>query len=249
MRASREILRDAERVYDFLAGAPAASGKADLILAAGSHDLRVADHAAELWLRGAAPRIVCSGGLGKITDGLWQEPEAVLFARRCRARGVPDDALILERRARNTGENFALSRELVYGLGLRPAVGFIVCKPYMGLRAWAAACRQWPELAWSAALPPIPFAGYENSDCPLEQEIPLMVGDLQRLRVYAERGFQVPVEVPEEIREAGRRLVRAGYDRFVLREEPAAEPQAGRRPGPGSGAGRGASGAGGGREG
>ncbi len=36
MTGMREILRDAERVYDFLAGAPAASGKADLILAAGS---------------------------------------------------------------------------------------------------------------------------------------------------------------------------------------------------------------------
>ena len=43
-----------------------------------------------------------------------------------------------------------------------------------------------------------------------------MVGDLQRLRVYAERGFQVPVEVPEQIWETYERLARAGYDRYVL---------------------------------
>ena len=43
-----------------------------------------------------------------------------------------------------------------------------------------------------------------------------MVGDLQRLRVYAEKGFQAPVEVPDEIWAAYERLVAAGYDQYVI---------------------------------
>ena len=44
-----------------------------------------------------------------------------------------------------------------------------------------------------------------------------MVGDLQRLRVYAGR-FQTPVEVPEALWEACLRLAADGYDRFFLRD-------------------------------
>ena len=43
-----------------------------------------------------------------------------------------------------------------------------------------------------------------------------MVGDLQRLRVYPGLGFQMPVDVPEELWAAGRRLAADGYDRYVM---------------------------------
>ena len=39
-----------------------------------------------------------------------------------------------------------------------------------------------------------------------------MVGDLQRIRVYAERGFQIPQEIPDEVWAAYEELVHAGYD-------------------------------------
>ena len=45
-----------------------------------------------------------------------------------------------------------------------------------------------------------------------------MVGDLQRLRVYAELGYQVPVEVPAEVWAAYERLAADGYDRYVIRQ-------------------------------
>ncbi|MCR5088908.1 MAG: YdcF family protein [Oscillospiraceae bacterium] len=216
MRERQYILNDAKLLYDFLSDTPAANETADIILAAGSHDIRVAEHAAAIFHQGAAPIIICSGGLGKITEGLWKEPEAVLFSRRCEERGVPSANLIIEKKASNTGENFSFSRKLAYSLGLHPRTGIIVCKPYMGKRAWAAACRQWPELSWHTALPPISFSDYENNDCPMEQEIDLMVGDLQRLRVYAELGYQIPVEVPVDIWSAYERLTNDGYNRYVI---------------------------------
>ncbi len=217
MRTREEILRDAELLYRFHADCGEPSERADLILAAGSHDLRVPRHAAELFLAGAAPLLICSGGLGKITEGLWSEPEAVIFARECMAMGVPEDRLLLEDRSTNTGENFRFSRELLRKRGIPAETGVIVCKPYMSMRCLATARKQWPELRWSVNAPKIPFSAYMNDDCPADQEIRLMTGDLQRLRVYAELGYQTPVEIPDAVWQAYERLVADGFDRYVIR--------------------------------
>ena len=218
MDRTEAILRDAEILYNFHASFSHAPEKADLILAAGSHDMRVPERAAELFLQSFAPLILCTGGFGKITDGLFREPEGVLFAGRCLECGVPADSILIEQCSTNTGENFSFSRVLASQHGLSPQKGIIVCKPYMSARAWATGTKQWPEVSWQVSAPPIPFAQYIGEDTPLEQEIELLVGDLQRLRVYAEKGFQAPVEIPGEIREAYERLVRAGFDRYILRD-------------------------------
>ena len=66
-------------------------------------------------------------------------------------------------------------------------------------------------------VPAIPFEKYWNDEESLKREINLMTGDLQRLIVYAEKGFQVPVDVPDHIWAACERLVEDGFDMFVIR--------------------------------
>lgn len=204
----------AQCLYDFLSACPPPPEKADVILALGSHDLRVPDHAAALYLAGAAPLIVCSGGYGKMTEGVFPQPEGALFAARCMEKGVPPSALLIEDRAANTGENFSLSRALTRGREFR--TGIAVCKPYMAKRAWAAGTKQWPEVRWSVSAPDIPFERYAPDADALRAEIELMTGDLQRLKLYAEKGFQAPVEIPEQVWTAYALLVRAGYTRYVI---------------------------------
>ena len=210
------VFQAARQVYDFLSACPPPPEKADVILALGSHDLRVPDHAAALFLSGAAPLIICSGGYGKMTEGVFPEPEGVLFAARCAEKGVPPSAILIEDKAANTGENFSLSRTLTRGRDIQ--TGIAVCKPYMAKRAWAAGTKQWPEARWSVSVPDIPFAQYAPDGEALEAEIALMAGDLQRLRVYAEKGYQAPVEVPAAVWAAYEKLVKAGYDRYVIPE-------------------------------
>ena len=217
MRRREEILNDAKMLYGFHSETVSAPVQADIILVAGSHDLRVPDYAARLFLAGVAPMVICSGGFGKITDGLWSVPEGDVFAQRCIACGVPKDRIIVEREAKNTGENFSLSKKLCSDMGLHPQTGVIVCKPYMAKRAWATGSKQWREVRWQVRVPPIPFEEYSGDEESLEQEIHLMTGDLQRLVVYAEKGFQIPVDVPEHIWDAYERLVADGYDMFVIR--------------------------------
>jgi hypothetical protein len=54
--------------------------KGDCIFVLGSHDGRVAEYAAKLFLDGYAPYIVFSGGFGHLTEGVFKKPEADTFA-------------------------------------------------------------------------------------------------------------------------------------------------------------------------
>src|SRR5947207_10454205 len=87
--------------------------RSDFVLAMGSHDLRVAKHAAELVLAGMAPILVVSGGLGKVTRDGTEPPEGERFATVALEQGVPGDKIIVEGTATNTGENITRSRDLL----------------------------------------------------------------------------------------------------------------------------------------
>lgn len=159
---------------------------------------------------------MCSGGFGKDTAALFQEPEAVLLASRCLELGVPEERMFVEDRAANSGENFRFSGALLAERGIFPHTGVIACKPYMAKRAWATGVMQWPEVDWSVARQELDFEAYLEQGNDMKAVLELMAGDLQRLRVYAGR-FQAPVEVPEPIWAAYERLVEDGYDRYVIR--------------------------------
>ncbi|WP_165495465.1 YdcF family protein [Actinomadura roseirufa] len=188
--------------------------KADVILALGCHDTRVAVHAARLWREGWAPLLVVSGGNGKITTG-WDETEARAFARVAREHGVPERALLLEETASNTGENITATRRLLDAEGIRVRGGILVAKPYMTRRAVATARRQWADVRWLAAAPDLGYDAYLDG-VDERRFIELMVGDLQRMAVYAERGFQVPMPVPAAPWAAFEELVRLGYGRYLV---------------------------------
>lgn len=47
--------------------------------------------------------------------------------------------------------------------------------------------------------------------------INIMVGDLQRIRVYPAKGFQIPQDIPEDVWEAYNRLVALGYDKQLVK--------------------------------
>src|SRR5215471_12974861 len=73
--------------------------RADAILVLCSHDLRVAERGAELFLDGWAPLLIFSGGLGAITRELWDQPEADQFADIAFQLGVPREKILLENKS------------------------------------------------------------------------------------------------------------------------------------------------------
>lgn len=190
----------------------------DLILALGSNDIRVAAHAADLWLAGLAPRLMMSGGSGKLTEKIFDRPEAILFAEIARERGVPEEALLIEPDSTNTGENIIFSRRRLEEVGLLPRRIILVQKPYMERRAYATFRKFWPEIDPLVSSPPISFADYPTPQLPRDLVINLMIGDLQRIRHYPARGFQIPQDIPDNVWAAAEELIAFGFDRHLIRD-------------------------------
>lgn len=194
---------------------------ADVILVLCSHDTRVAERGAQLFLDGWAPLLIFSGGLGTITRHLWQEPEADQFARIAVAMGVPRERILIENRSTNTGENVRFTRELLAARQLSPRRFILVQKPYMERRSYATFAKQWPGPDVVATSPQVSFDeyvnGYSNEVLSSDDVVAIMVGDLQRIRVYAEAGYQIPQDVPDDVWSAFEELVDAGYDKYLVR--------------------------------
>jgi uncharacterized SAM-binding protein YcdF (DUF218 family) len=194
--------------------------KSDCILVLGSNDLRVAEHGARLLLEGWAPLIVLSGGSAHHDDILatnWGIPEARRFAEVAIALGVDREKILIEDRSTNTGENLLFSWELLRAHGLSPTSFTIVQKPYMERRAYATMRRHWPEKQAVISSPPLSFEEYCSPLLPKDVIIHTMVGDLQRIKEYPKRGYQIEQHIPAEVWSAYEELVRRGFTQHLIR--------------------------------
>ncbi len=190
--------------------------KADCILVLGSHDLRVAERGAQLFLEGWAPLLIFSGGLGRHTEDIWDQSEAEMFESVALRMGVPEDKILVENRSTNTGENILLTKKLLEKNSIDPHKFIVVQKPYMERRAYATFKKLWPEKEVMVTSPQLSFEQYPDETKPKEVVIGIMVGDLQRIKLYAEKGFQIEQEIPDEVWEAYERLVELGYTHQLI---------------------------------
>jgi uncharacterized SAM-binding protein YcdF (DUF218 family) len=196
---------------------------ADAILVLGSHDTRVAERAVDIWEANLAPRLIFSGGLGRLTEGLWDQSEAELFRDIALERGVPEEKILVENQSTNSGENFRFTEQLLRNRNLfdRLQSFIVVQKPYMERRAYATFKKHWSNKKCRVTSPLLSFSEYCESPHPeinRETVTHLMVGDLQRLWIYAERGYQIPMSIPDEVIQAYEKLVDAGYTNHIVSE-------------------------------
>lgn len=193
--------------------------KADCILVMGSYDVRVAHYGVDLYKKGYAPIIIFSGGgtrhESKIRFG---KSEAEAFADIARARGVPEEDMVVEDRASNTAENIEFSKQLLKERRLDPQLIIVVQKPNMERRAYATFRQWWPEKDFIVTSPPLSYEEYSNEDISKDLMINNMVGDFQRVKVYAEKGWQIPQEIPREVWAAYEELVARGYSQYLVKE-------------------------------
>ena len=194
--------------------------RADAILVLCSYDTRVAERGAELWLEGWAPLLIFSGGLGTITARMWSEPEADQFARIASRMGVPEEKILVENRSTNTGENISFTKALLKERGIDPHKFILVQKPYMERRSYATFRKVWPEKEVLVTSAQVSFAEYldqyTNRELSSDDVVGIMVGDLQRIKVYAEKNYQIQQEIPGDVWAAYEELVAAGYTRYLV---------------------------------
>ena len=193
--------------------------KADVIIGLGSHDLQTAEHCAAVYKEGWAPLIVFCGGRGRLTEDLVGN-EADRYAEVAISRGVPESMILRDTASTNTGENIQNAYALLKANGVLPKKIILVTKPYMLRRAYATLMKQWPERAkpqviCSALAKDLESygAGFETP----EETTQIMVGDLQRIKEYPKRGFQIEQAIPHEVWRAYEELIRRGYDKHQIR--------------------------------
>jgi uncharacterized SAM-binding protein YcdF (DUF218 family) len=135
--------------------------------------------------------------------------------------GVPRDRILIENRSTNTGENVLFTRELLARMGLDPGTLIVVQKPYMERRSYATFKKVWPEKEVLVTSPQVSldeyFATYSNDALSKDDVISIMVGDLQRVKLYPEKGFQIAQEIPSDVWDAFEALVQAGYNRHLIK--------------------------------
>ena len=186
----------------------------------GCGDLGVAKTAAAIWNSGYVERLVFTGGiahLGDLADTGWGRPEAEVLSEHAIACGVSDECVVLECNAKNTGENFSLTSDLLAQLGESLGDKVIsISKPYMTRRAYATARIQWPHIKVCPQCERIDMVDYLAKNTPADKVVKLMIGDLHRIMEYPKQGFQMYEEVPIDVYEAFERLVCAGYGEHMV---------------------------------
>lgn len=195
--------------------------RADCIVGFGNFNTDIARRAAELYLQGYAPKVLFTGGLGRNTEGLLPEPEAVRFARVAMEWGVPEADILIEDRSANTKENIEFTRALLEREGVPHDRILGVHQPFMERRIWAAMKVYWPELNFSVTSPQVTIPEYltraREQGISEEPAVSVIVGDFQRMDLYAKKGYQIPQQIPEQAWEAFRQLVAMGYDKQLAK--------------------------------
>ncbi|MFB6945361.1 YdcF family protein [Streptomyces sp. NPDC060286] len=153
----------------------------------GSHDLGVADTAVALYKRGMAPLLVFTGATSPTTRERMPRGEAIHYRERAIELGVPSSAVLVEPRARNTGEN-----------------------------SYATARKAWPEIEIVSASTPMTLNEYVDSIQDARLVIDMLVGALQRLLIYPDQGFTIKQPAPDDVMEAYERLCQEGFTSRLL---------------------------------
>lgn len=215
-----DFLEPLQVIWDYL-GMHQTPAKADVIVGFGNFNTDIARRAAELYREGYAPKILFTGGLGRNTEGMLPEPEAVRFAKVAMECGVPKEDILLEDRSRNTKENIEFTRVLLEESGIPHDRILGVHQPFMERRIVAAMGVYWPEQPFTVTSPQVTIPEYlrraREQGITENASVSVIVGDFQRIELYAELGYQLPQYIPEEAWEAYHKLVAMGYDKQLVK--------------------------------
>ncbi len=198
--------------------------KCDLIIGCGCVGLDIPKKCASLYKQGYAPKILFAGGVGKITKGKFNKPEAEIYKDIAIENGVLESDILIENESTNTGDNFRFALKLLKKNNIKHDKIIVVHKPFSERRTYSSAKILLKDIDVLITSPDITFSNYLNelnakdSD-EIIREISVIVGDVQRLIIYPQFGWQIENEVPENVLNAYYYLKDLGFSRFILTKD------------------------------
>lgn len=193
--------------------------KSDVIMVLGSHDVGPLYRAIEVFQAGYSNKLLFSGGvLCKHPNNSKAQTEAEYYRDLAIAAGIPEGKIIIENQSTNTGENLLFSKKILEDLKIPHQNIILVQKPYMERRTFATACAQWIGPKFFITSESISMEDFfSKEDMDLEKTIHTMVGDLQRIREYPKKGFQIYQEIPDNVWSAYARLIELGFNQRLIK--------------------------------
>lgn len=207
------ILESAKAIWDYCKLSQPIK-PSDYILALGSYDCaHVAVKAAALYKAGLSQKIIVSGGVpcqifhkGEMLKGLECEIMKTILLQN----GIPEKDIIMEDKARNTGDNFAFSLALID----KSASLIAVTIPFIERRVRATADIHCPHQQVCVTSFDMKFEDYvlmTLSENRAHKFMNVLVGSINRLLDYPDKGFQSFQQIPSNIFQAKNWLEYYGY--------------------------------------
>lgn len=214
---NEQIMADAQTLWDYHQLGHELR-PTDIAIGLGSHDIGVAEHTADLYHQGLFPLIVFTGANAPTTVDVFPRGEAVHFTERAIELGVPPEAILQETEATNTGENVTLTHELLTSHDIEPVTATMISRPYQQRRAYATGRKLWPGIEVVCSSRPQTLNAYLQAIGNTDRVLNMLVGDTQRIWLYADAGFAIPQPMNEATKEAYERLVGAHYTQRLIEE-------------------------------
>lgn len=201
-------------IWDWLRR-PSELKKCGCIVGFGNYNCDIGIRAAELYHEGYAPKVLFSGGLGRNTQGLQSKTEADSFAETAVRYGVPECDILIENRSTNTAENILFTKQLLESNGIDTRCLIAVHQPFMERRIASAFDVTWKEVellttSYQCDIPTF-FEHASSYGIGEKTVIEEVVGDFQRMDLYAGKGWQSRQDIPLKVWDAFNELVSLGY--------------------------------------
>lgn len=209
----KKIFKDVELLWKYLVDITNLQ-KSDVILILGGHDISVGTCAIEVFKRGFSDIIVVSGGPYNLPDSKLENPkvtEADIIYQELIYGGIPKEHILLEKESSNTSENFEYSRLKISDRIKSFSSYIIVSKPYALKRAGLTGRKIWPGKKQFRYCITTSLHDYQKQKINYKKQINMMIGEIERLKVYPTFGFFDEVFIPEYVFNATSRLKRKGF--------------------------------------
>lgn len=218
---NREIKKDIETLWEYLSLKNEPVKKAECIIGLGSILDSVPKKCAELYQKGFGNYILFSGNCGKGTEGVISKTEAEIFKDIAMQKGVPEEKILIEKKATNTYENFKYSIQELNKKNLHPQSFIIVGKPYQERRAHSIARIELTNNEFCIAPFSIDFTEFleyikKNNLMSLDDVINEIVAEINISIIAPKYGIQHENKIPKAVLESYDRLCKRGYNKYLV---------------------------------
>lgn len=218
-----EIIQALKNIWDYMK-IDMKIEKSDIIIGCGCLNLDIPVKCSELLKENYADKIIFTGGLGKLTDKVFKETEAEIFKKIAMENGIEENKIYLENKSTNTGDNFRFSLKLIKKNNIKAEKIIIVHNNLSQRRTLNTAKAILKNKKIFITSPYKTFEQFINSlynktDENVHDIISVIVGDIQRIIIFPQLGWQVEDIVPENIINSYYLLKNKGYNKFIFKKE------------------------------